>query len=49
MHLNTKRPSSVLVTKLNALSFLTPVHMVFSIQTHDRKTQSKHVKKVSTS
>ena len=29
-----KRPSSVHVTKLNLLSFLTPVPMAFSIQTH---------------
>ena len=44
MRLNAKRPSSVHVAKLNVLSFLTPVHMVFSIQTHiTEKAQSKHV------
>ena len=34
MRLNAKRLSSVHVTKLNVLSLLTPVHMVYSIQTH---------------
>ena len=44
MRLNAKRPSSAHVTKLNVLSFLTPVHMVFSIQTHNpEKAQSKIV------
>ena len=45
MRLNAKRPSSVHVTKLNyVLSFLTPVHMFFSIQTHiTEKAQSEHV------
>ena len=44
MHLKAKRPSSVHVTKLNVLSLFTPVHMVFSIQTHiTEKAQSKHV------
>ena len=44
MRLNAKRPSSVHDTKLNVLSFLTPVHMVFSIETHiTEKAQSKHV------
>ena len=44
MRLNAKRPSSVHVTKLNVLSFLTPVQMVFSIQTHiTEKVQSKLV------
>ena len=33
MRLNVERPSSVHVTKLNVLSFLTPVQMV-CIQTH---------------
>ena len=41
MRLNAKRPSSV---HANVLNFLTPVHMVFSIQTHiTEKAQSEHV------
>ena len=54
MRLNAKRPSSVHVTKLNVLSFLTPVYIVFSIQTHITEKhnlnmfKAKHVKKVST-
>ena len=44
MRLNAKRPSSVHVTKLNVLRFLTPVRVVFSIHTHiTEKAQSKHV------
>ena len=44
MRLNAKRPSSVHVTKLNVICFLTPVHMVISIQSHiTEKAQSKHV------
>ena len=55
MRLNAKGPSSVDVTKLNVLSFLTPVHMVVSIQTHITEKHNlnmfsaKHVKKVGTS
>ena len=51
MRLNAKRPFSVHVTKLNVLSFLTPVHMVFNIQTHITEKNNlnmfyaKHVKK----
>ena len=51
MRLNAKRSSYVNVTKLNVLSFLTPVHMVFSIQTHITEKHNlnmfyaKHVKK----
>ena len=44
MRLNAKRQSSVHFTELNVLSFLTPVQMIFSIQTHiTEKAQSKHV------
>ena len=44
MRLNAKRPSSVRVTKLNMLSVLTTVYVVFSIQTHiAEKAQSEHV------
>ena len=46
MRLNAKRPSLVCTChiKLNVVSFLTPVHMFFSIQTHiTEKAQSKHV------
>ena len=55
MRLNDKRPSSVYVTKLNVLSLLIHVHMVFSIQTHITEKHNinmfyaKRVKKVSTS
>ena len=51
MRLDAKRPSSVHVTKLNGLSFLTPVHMVFSIQTRITERhnlnmfRAKHVEK----
>ena len=44
MLLNAKRPSSVHHKAKRANSYLTPVHMVFSIQTHiTEKAQSKHV------
>ena len=55
MRLNAKRPSSVHVTKLNVLTILTHVYMIFSIQTHITEKHNlsmfyaKHVKKASTS
>ena len=45
MRLNTKLPPPVGLhdTKLNVLTFLTPVQMVFSVQTHVREMHNLNV------